>query len=215
MKSAIWVAVALAAAAAALALGWFQGKTAGAKAAQDETLGNAAELALANAAGKPKLTPEQLAKMPWKGAKMMDHSHLQLQVPDGTPIPLLSLEKFGDAMSGINVRMLLKNYAMMPPPPDMLEMSELMSATLDPKTGFVEGHAHLYINGEKISRVYNDVIHVPGDLFRPGVNQVTVTLNNHGHMQWAVKTRKVLATLFVEPEKDFQVKHRFESHPAR
>lgn len=89
-------------------------------------------------------------------------------------------------------------------------MEALMAPTVGTK-GFVEGHAHLYVNGEKIGRVYATDVHLPAKLFRGGVNQVTITLNNHGHMQWSRGTRKVLATLFIQPDGPKLIRHRFES----
>lgn len=144
----------------------------------------------------------------------MDHSHLPIQVPKAAPQPGLSLALFGDAMSGFNLELHLERYRLVPPPREVLDMPALMSATRDAETGFIEGHAHLYVNGEKVRRIYGTQLHLPGSLFRPGVNQVTVTLNNHGHMQWTVGTRKVLATLFLEPDEPEVVKHRFESFPV-
>ncbi len=93
-------------------------------------------------------------------------------------------------------------------------MTALMVPSMDSNTGFVEGHAHLYVNGVKIRRLYGSDVHLPATLFRPGVNQITVTINNHGHMYWTVDGRQVLATLFVNPTVERAVVYRFESYPV-
>lgn len=93
-------------------------------------------------------------------------------------------------------------------------MTALMVPAVDRQTGFVTGHAHLYVNGEKVQRLYGHHVHLPAALFRGGINQVTVTINNHAHMYWIADGRQVLATLFVSPEADPQVTYRFESFPV-
>lgn len=103
----------------------------------------------------------------------------------------------------------------MPPPKDILSMTALMTASTDEQTGFIAGHAHLYINGEKIQRVYGNNIHLPSELFRQGINQLTITLNSHGHMYWTVDRRKVLATLFINLNKSDPVVYRFESSAVK
>lgn len=148
-------------------------------------------------------------------AKGLDHSHMPVDLPANSPIPGLSLSIYRDQMSGFNLHLSLKNYALSPPPPaDSLDMSELMSATANPDSGFAEGHAHLYINGKKISRVYAPDVHLPATLFKPGVNQITITLNSHGHMYWTARGKQILATLFVNPASTTPVLHRFESYPG-
>lgn len=89
-----------------------------------------------------------------------------------------------------------------------------MAPTRDPDSGFVEGHAHLYVNGTKVQRVYDRDIHLPASLFQAGVNQISVTLNNHGHMHWTQDGRQLIATLFINPQAAQAVIYRFESFPV-
>jgi hypothetical protein len=42
-----------------------------------------------------------------------------------------------------------------------------------------EGHAHLYINGEKINRIYGNYYNV--DSLEPGTHHIKVTLNGNNH----------------------------------
>lgn len=147
-------------------------------------------------------------------AMQMDHSHLPIAVPLNTTTPLLSLSLHNDTMSGYNLHLTLKNYHLIPPPNDAMSMSELMSASVNNKTGFVEGHAHLYINGIKIQRVYGINLHLPAHHFKEGINTISVTLNNHGHMYWTAEEKKVVATLFIDTLADQVIKHKFESFPA-
>lgn len=144
----------------------------------------------------------------------MDHSHMPAAVPPGAPIPALSLTIDRDAMSGFNLRLVTENFSLIPPPQGEMDMAQLMAPSTDGLTGYVEGHAHLYVNGVKIQRLYGNYVHLPANLLRGGVNQITVTINNHGHMYWSVDGRQILATVFLQQGIEEPVVYRFESFPA-
>lgn len=144
---------------------------------------------------------------------MMDHSHIPIDVPGGVPVPSLSIQVERDWMSGLNLTLHTENYALIPPPAG-LDMAALMTASIQADTGLAEGHAHLYVNGEKVQRIYGETLHLPDTLFKPGLNQISVSINNHGHMYWTADNRQILATLYVDLSKDDLVTHRFESYPT-
>ena len=60
-----------------------------------------------------------------------------------------------------------------------------------------EGHAHLYINGEKITRVYGNWVHIPSSLLVTGPNAVSVTLNGNDHSEWARDGKSISSTVIV------------------
>jgi hypothetical protein len=63
-----------------------------------------------------------------------------------------------------------------------------------------EGHAHLYVDGEKLGRVYGEWLHVALD---PGRHELRVTLNGNDHRDYLVDGAPVEATAEVEvPEGD-------------
>ena len=143
----------------------------------------------------------------------MDHSHLPVALPDGVPVPTLSINVSRDWMSGLNLELHTENYEMTVPPVG-LAMDELMAPSLQAESGIAEGHAHLYINGEKFQRIYGHHLHLPAPLFKPGLNQINVSINTHGHMYWTAGGRQVLATLYVNLDDDDLVTHRFETYPT-
>ena len=145
----------------------------------------------------------------------MDHSHLPIATPSNGAKPALSLTLSKDTMSGYNLHLQVQHYTLMPPPSEVVSMADLMSATVDKQTGYVEGHAHLYINGIKIQRVYGLDVHLPEKYFKRGINSVSVTLNNHGHMYWTVSDKKVVSTLYLDNNLEDLIKHKFESFPAQ
>ena len=59
-----------------------------------------------------------------------------------------------------------------------------------------EGHAHLYLNGEKIGRVYGET-HELGDL-PPGTHELRATLNSNDHQAYEVAGQAVASELTVE-----------------
>lgn len=147
-----------------------------------------------------------------KAPAMEDHSHRPIPVPEGTAVPKLSLRLYRDSMSGFNLYLDLANFVMRAPPRDLF-MWEMMSAHFDLESGHLVGHAHLYINGEKIQRLYGNTVHIPASLLTAGINQLSVSLNNHGHLHWTKDKRQILATLFIDPAEEQAVVYRFESFP--
>ena len=144
----------------------------------------------------------------------MGHAHMPIALPEGSNHPRLSMTIHKDPMSGYNLELALKHYNLVPPPYHIQSMGELMAATTGEDGKTVEGHAHLYVNGEKIQRVYSKYLHLPGKLFRKGVNEITVTLNNHGHLYWQSGKEKIMAKLFIDPDKKESVVRRLESFPV-
>lgn len=54
-----------------------------------------------------------------------------------------------------------------------------------------EGHAHLYLDGEKIARVYGPWYHIPPDAVSEGEHTLSVELNANDHTAWAVDGQPV------------------------
>lgn len=144
----------------------------------------------------------------------MEHSHMPIAVPESVKPVALSLVLTKDTMSGFNLTLHTRHYNLMPPRQG-LSMDESMAASINATSGYVEGHAHLYINGEKIQRVYGENIHLPETLFKQGTNSISVTLNNHGHMAWTMAGKKIIATLYVGSVLSAEIKHKFESFPLQ
>jgi hypothetical protein len=52
-----------------------------------------------------------------------------------------------------------------------------------------EGHAHLYINGNKVTRLYGEWYHIPA--LSPGTHKIVVTLNANSHEDLVVKGKVI------------------------
>ena len=101
------------------------------------------------------------------------HQHPPLEVSAELPLPSVTHLVFHDAMGGYNVQILPNNFSFTP-------------AAINRAPQFNEGHAHIYVNGEKIARVYSSWYHLSDGLLNPGENEVSVTLNANDHSEWAV-----------------------------
>ena len=147
-------------------------------------------------------------------SEIMDHSHVPVAVPEGVAVPRLSITITPDVMSGYNLSIKTQNYVFMPPPFKGQTMETLMEPVIDPELGFVQGHAHLYINSEKIQRIYGNNVHLPKSLFKNGMNQLNVTINNHAHMFWAVGEKEIISSVFINTNMLQLVMYQFDSFPV-
>lgn len=143
----------------------------------------------------------------------MDHSHMPIAIPENVKPVGLDLAIATDTMSGYNLSVITENYQLSPPP-EKLNMQALMKVSINAETGFLQGHAHLYINGDKIQRIYGQHLHLPESWFKQGTNSVSVTINNHDHRYWTQSGTKVLATIILDHKGKPLIKHQFASFPV-
>ncbi|MGB0507432.1 MAG: hypothetical protein ACPGGK_14660 [Pikeienuella sp.] len=94
-----------------------------------------------------------------------------ISLPDDGAAPTLTAELTADPMSGWNLHVMVENFEFAP------------KAASGPHVAG-QGHAHVYIDGDKIGRLYGAWMHIgsiPAD-----AKQVTVSLNANDHGQLAV-----------------------------
>ena len=97
------------------------------------------------------------------------HGHGTIEVPAGAEIPAITaLSLTEDSVSGWNLQIQVENFQFVP---------QEIGQTNIPN----EGHAHLYINGEKIARLYGPFFHI-SDL-PMGEHRIVVTLNTNQHAE--------------------------------
>jgi hypothetical protein len=94
------------------------------------------------------------------------HSHGSLDIPANAPVPTVDLVIHPDAQQGWNLEVQVTNFAFAP------ERVNQSSVT-------TEGHAHLFINGEKITRLYGGWYYLAP--LPPGEYEVSVVLNANTH----------------------------------
>lgn len=96
-----------------------------------------------------------------------DHSstHESLEITSEV-VPSVGVLVMEDALSGWNVHLSTENFNFAPENAS-LEHSES------------EGHAHIYVDGEKLSRVYGNWFYIPE--LEIGAHEIRVTLNSNNH----------------------------------
>ncbi|GAB4229682.1 MAG: hypothetical protein Kow0049_11250 [Stanieria sp.] len=92
--------------------------------------------------------------------------HEMVNIPDNQPIPTVDLIVHEDAKQGWNLEIKTTNFQFAPEKVNQ-------EGTLD------EGHAHLYINGEKITRIYDNWYYLSE--LKPGMNKIKIQLNTNKH----------------------------------
>lgn len=118
-----------------------------------------------------------------------DHSehadHALYEVPEGTPVPTISISVEPDPVSGANLYVETTNYIISPE-----------HASTEAVPG--EGHFHVYVDGEKTARFYNEAMHLALD---EGEHTVMVELSANDHSPYAVDGVAIMATetITIEP----------------
>lgn len=122
-------------------------------------------------------------QMPMSHAAM-GHDHPLVATPEGSPTPRITHLMFPDAMDGYNIQILTENFTFTP-------------AAINRDNIANTGHAHLYVNGQKIARIYDSWFHLPSDHLIPGANAVSITLNANDHGTWAEGATPITSTVIV------------------
>ena len=117
------------------------------------------------------------------------HGHgmmMMYEVPQGEPVPSVDLMVVKDPKKGWNLRLATVNFRWAP-----------QNASTEPIMG--EGHAHLYVDGHKMGRLYGEWFNL-GSLSE-GSHELRVTLNanNHSDYAWQGQVIEDVETVVVTP----------------
>lgn len=113
-----------------------------------------------------------------------EHTHPILNVKADVPQPTITHLIYPDKKDGYNIQILTQNFSFTP-------------ARINGDVKDNEGHAHLYLNGEKIARLYSHWYHIPSSMLATGMNYMTVTLNANDHSEWAINNVPISSTVRV------------------
>ena len=94
------------------------------------------------------------------------HEHKMIAIPENVPIPKVELIVHKDAIEGWNLEIKTTNFYFAP-------------ATVNKDSVYNNGHAHLYINGKKVTRIYSNWFYL--QKLPSGENEIKVTLNTNKH----------------------------------
>ena len=94
-----------------------------------------------------------------------DH-HKTIMIQEGQAVPGIDLIVHQDAIKGWNLEIKLANFAFTP-------------ENVNQENQLNKGHAHLYINGKKITRIYGNWYYLAE--LPSGSNEVKIALNTNAH----------------------------------
>lgn len=128
------------------------------------------------------------------------HSH-DMAFEASNPVPTVQLEVVEDAKSGFNVHVETTDFIFAP------------EKVNDTETESGEGHAHIYVDGVKVARLYGPWYHLDVDL-DSGEHEVRVALNANDHRPYASADAPIgaKATIVVE-DAESQTETSAESMP--
>ena len=96
-------------------------------------------------------------------------AHTPLDIAGWPSVPSVAFTAHDDAMSGFNIEIATTNFRFAP---EHVNGPVLAN----------EGHAHIYVDGTKVARVYGNWFHVPKEAFKTaGKHEIRVTLNANDH----------------------------------
>ncbi len=110
------------------------------------------------------------------------HVHAPLEVADPTAVPTLSLE-ISEEAAGSTLHLVTARFRFAPEHADGAHVEG-------------EGHAHLYVDGRKVGRIYAPWHFLPA--LPPGQHVVRVTLNTNDHREYAAMGQVVAAEVVLK-----------------
>lgn len=111
------------------------------------------------------------------------HQHKTLEISANSPIPQVEIIAYSDPIKGWNLEIKTTNFNFNP---------ELINKDSNPN----EGHAHLYINGEKVTRIYSNWFYISE--LPKGKNEIKVTLNTNQHEDLVYQGKIIGDTMTID-----------------
>ncbi|MBL1175232.1 hypothetical protein [Pantanalinema sp. GBBB05] len=127
--------------------------------------------------------PEMTKSPAQASSESHEHHHKTLAIPAGQPVPTIKLVVHPDAMQGWNLEVQVTNFRFAP---EQINQNSLTT----------EGHAHLYIDGKKVTRLYGSWYYLTH--LAPGQHHITVTLNANGHEELTHQGQPIAASVTVQ-----------------
>jgi hypothetical protein len=112
-----------------------------------------------------------------------EHEHGAIAIPMDQAVPTIHLIVHPDTRQGWNLELQIANFSFAP-------------EHVNQESNTTEGHAHLYIDGVKITRLYG-IWYYLEDL-APGTHEITVSLNANGHEALTYNGQPIADTVILE-----------------
>ena len=131
---------------------------------------NMSDMSGEEAADEMSMNMENMENMVMVDGIMM---HPAREIDPELPVPRVSFAAFLDTMDGYNIRIETENFRFAPEDVNAAPVAN-------------EGHAHIYVNGKKVSRLYGPWFNLRSQYLDEGTNEVLITLNANDHTGWAL-----------------------------
>jgi hypothetical protein len=115
----------------------------------------------------------------------IDQAGHQFRNVDEATAPKIDVDTFEDAKGGWNLRVNTDNFAWAP---------EHVSGEAIPG----EGHAHVFVDGEKVARLYGPWYYVSPAGLSKGKHTITVTLNANDHTAYAIDDVQITESVTID-----------------
>ncbi len=122
-----------------------------------------------------------------------EHKHGTMEVPQGQAIPTVDVVVLKDVKKGWNLEAKVTNFEFAPE-----KVNQAAEAG--------EGHAHLFVNGKKITRLYSSWYYLEN--LEPGENKIKVILNANNHADWASNGKVIADTAVVNVSEAVNKEHQ-------
>lgn len=122
-------------------------------------------------------------------AKKMDHPLYEL--PPEVKVPTIAIHPMKDPVSGWNLHMKVSDFKLTPENSGLADVPG-------------EGHAHLFVNGKKIGRIYGEWTHV---ILPAGKNKIKVNLTTNSHKDYALNGKLIESEIELDEGREVSAVH--------
>ena len=124
--------------------------------------------------------------------KRAQMAHPEYHVPAGSAVPSVMLHAAQDKNGGWNLHVMTENFKFTPE-----------NSGSDDILG--EGHAHLFLNGKKIARIYSNWYHVS---LPKGVNKVKINLTTNSHKDYFYDGKPIESEIELDESRENTAGHQ-------
>lgn len=129
------------------------------------------------------------------------HHHGSKVVPKSITDACFTVEIETDDKAGFNLRLIAKGFRFQSP---------VKSWQPKEKSEYA-GHAHLLVNGNKITRIYSEYFFLSQSHLKEGLNSLKLILASDTHENWMFGEEQVQAVITVDTRKENPIVHNYSS----
>lgn len=129
------------------------------------------------------------------------HHHGSKAVPESVKDACFKVDIEADGTTGFNLKLNANGFRFQTP-----------VKAWQPKTpSHYSGHAHLMVNGTKITRVYSEQFYFSKSHLNEGLNSIKLILASDDHENWMFGEEQVQAVITVDTRKENPIVHNYSS----